>query len=114
MLERNVQPSRDDASLRKLFRRILESKIHGIYFEPSLSKRESHRILTRDINKFILGAAERHYAESAEQEIAVLKKAADILRRKTLSFMKENPVSFMGTMTGNTRKCPEELSTFCS
>ena len=47
-----------------------------------------------------------------EEEIGILKKAASILRRRTLAVMKENPVNFYGSVEGKKSECPEVLSSF--
>ena len=45
-------------------------------------------------------------------EVAILKKAASILRRKTLEHIKNNPVIFQGTVENNQNSCPFVLSSF--
>ena len=80
-------------------------KLADINLDASIPN-QSQRITTKDMEKLILRLAE----ESCKtDDIIMVKKVANILRKSTLKFMMENPVNFNGSIGS---KCPDILQTF--
>ena len=111
MSEFGVTESRDYKSLRKLIVRAINKHIPDVCLEQSLPN-QSQRITTKNMENLILRLAENKCNGDEEEETEIPKKAASILRRRTLVFMKENPVNFYGSVKGKKSECPEVLSSF--
>ena len=64
---------------------------------------------------FVIKYAEENVTQGDEKEIAVLRKASTILRRRNLQFIKNNPTkaeSFKVAMTDTQQEYPAELTSF--
>ena len=111
MSQFGVIESRDYKFLSKLIVRALNKHIPDVCLEQSLPNK-SQRITTRNMVNLIPRLVENKCNENEEEEIGIPKKAASILRRRTLAFMKENPVYFDESVNGKKSECPEVLPSF--
>lgn len=103
--------TREYKVIRKWVKRIIESYIPDVKFTQSVPNQPS-RITIPDMEATILMLAEKQVEDDTKTEVAILKKTASILRRKTLEHIKNNPVIFQGTVENNQNSCPFVLSSF--
>lgn len=103
--EHNAVDSRDDRALRKLIKRFLQKNVTDICFETF-----SQRIRSKNIAKMLYNLAEQKAKEDTnDEEIHVLRQAADILRRETIKFERDHPITFQGHPTPNETEVPDTL-----
>ena len=88
--------------------RRLKKHIPDISLDESMPN-QSQRITSKDMDKLILRLAEE---KCKTDDVILLKRAANILRKTTLKFMKENPVNFNGSVESEYDKSPDILRTF--
>ena len=86
--------------------------VTDICFE-TFSDNESQRIRSKSIDKILYNLAKQKVIEDAnDEEIHVLRQAADILRRETLKFKRDHPITFQGYPTSNKTDVPDTLFFF--
>ena len=90
--EHGVNDLRDHRALRKLIKRFLLKNVQDISFE-TYSPNESQRITSKNLSQLIFNLAERKAKEN-DEELGILRHAAEILRRRLLAFRKNHTVVF--------------------
>ena len=81
--------------------------------QSSLRGSENVRKCIKTVRAFSLKYAEENSSRPSNVEITILKKASQILRRRTLKFMKEDPMKstdFKVAFCENQQQFPPELT----
>ena len=119
MTQNGALDPRTDKALRIEQQRLVQKrvcdKMADVEFEKSFEGNKCQRIMTKDVKAFALKYAEENTSQSNDEEIAILKKAESILRRRTLKFMKDNPLKcndFKVDLKNSQQQIPSELTSF--
>ena len=103
MEEMGETDDRDYRALRKMIVRRLNKHIPDISLDESMPN-QSQRITSKDMDKLYQRLAEE---KCKTDDVIFLKRAANILRKTTLKFMKENQVNFNGSVPSEYDKSPD-------
>ena len=94
MVESGTKDPRTDKAIRIEVQRCISKdvceKMEGVILEKAYERNTCQRVMTNDAKAFALRCAEESF-RTDDEEIAMLKEAAMILRRKTLKFIRNNP-----------------------
>ena len=95
MEEHGMKDPRTDKAIRIETQRWVTKDVCGmmdeVVLERSYERNVCNRVMTKDAKAFAIKVAEQSASATDDEEIAVLKQASMILRKRTLKFMQKNP-----------------------
>ena len=100
------------SSKRKWMKKCISDNITNIKFESTMGNNSSQRVISTDMNALILHIAEKYAKQDDKEEIAILKRAAQILRCGSLDFLTKHETVFKGSVKDDHSDAPDILRLF--